>query len=222
MSDFDKILIDGRPMNSEQVMNLVSELDNELNVEGTAQIDNIIHDDDDDRLTDAESEQSEHDIDSCISFDSECDESTTDNKNSAYYYGKNRLKWSKYQPNTSRSRQHNIIRTHLPGIKGRALTCRPETSYQAWLLLITEEMLQIILDHTNAKITEMSVHYGNTATFIGHLSHTELKAFFGLIYLAICPRKLDKKFTTRCQNYLQTVCKTHMVQQIKCSNCNDQ
>lgn len=45
-------------------------------------------------------------------------------------------------------------------------------------------MMQIVLNNTNAKITEMSVSYGKTVTFVGHLSYVELKAFLGLLYLA--------------------------------------
>ncbi|KAK9702721.1 hypothetical protein QE152_g29774 [Popillia japonica] len=99
-----------------------------------------------------------------------------------YFYGKNRFKWAKSEPASSRTHLQNIV-THLPGPKGPATTNKPETPFKAWSLLFTVAILEIILEYTNARITELSTNYGNTATFVDHIDKTEPKAFLGLLLL---------------------------------------
>ncbi|KAK9716820.1 Transposase IS4 [Popillia japonica] len=104
---------------------------------------------------------------------------------SSYFYGKNRFKWAKNPPRRDgRTPAHNIV-THLPGLKGPARLANPQSPLQAWKLLFTDEILEIILDHTNAKITELSVKYqSEKVTYINHLTLNELNAFLGLNILA--------------------------------------
>ena len=158
--------------------------------------------------TDNESEHSDHDSVSEIHLSDENDSSadevsseSDDETSTNYYYGRNRFKWAKNSPVPSKVRSHNII-THLPGLRGPALQSKPSSPLEAWSLLITDDMLGMILNYTNEKITELSANYGNTCTFVDHLSEAELKAFLGLIYLAgVCKSNhedIDALFSTDC------------------------
>lgn len=101
---------------------------------------------------------------------------------SRYTYSKNRYKWSKIPPTTGRTRSHNII-VHLPGLKGAARNCVEKTPYSFWNLLIDDDIINIIVECTNEKISELSFSYGNTASFVEHTNFLEIKALFGLLYL---------------------------------------
>lgn len=151
-----------------------------------------------DDLSDKESEHSLHDSESEIDISEyeveeeeiveEENASDPDEANQVranYYYGKNRYKWAKTAPKKDvRIPAHNLV-MHLPGLKGPARIKSPSTPYEAWQLLFTEDILNIILEHTNAKITELSSNYqGSHVSFVDHLGLTELKAFLGLLYLA--------------------------------------
>lgn len=57
-------------------------------------------------------------------------------------------------------------------------------SYDAWCLFITYIMIPIILGHTNSKIIELSVHYGNTATFVNHVHEINLTVIIDLHILS--------------------------------------
>ncbi|KAG5885021.1 hypothetical protein JTB14_027128 [Gonioctena quinquepunctata] len=80
----------------------------------------------------------------------------------------------------SRTRQHNII--HLPGTRGPMLQNKPSTPLEAWTLLVTENILDLIVDHTNQKTTDLCLKYGNTATFVDHINKTEVEAFLGVVF----------------------------------------
>ena len=135
-------------------------------------------------LSDAESEHSDHLTDSEVEGEDNDEEMDMDDDDlPAYVYGRNRFKWSKAPPAPSRTRRSNIV-LHLPGIKGPALNAPPKTPLEAWSLLFTEDILEEILEHTNAKITDQSASYGDTASYVGHLDTVELKAFLGLLLLA--------------------------------------
>lgn len=104
---------------------------------------------------------------------------------SNYFYGKNRYKWAKNEPRRDvRTAACNVIRTHLPGLKGQARLANLLTPYDAWRLLFTDDILEIILEHTNAKISDLSTNYTVHVSFLNHLDMSELKAFIGLIILA--------------------------------------
>lgn len=101
----------------------------------------------------------------------------------AYFYGKNRYKWSKSHPASSRTRAENII-LQLPWLKGPAADNTPTTPYEAWSLLVTENILDIIVEYTNRKITDESHKYASTSTFVDHTDKVEIKALLGLLYLS--------------------------------------
>nr|CAI5836442.1 unnamed protein product [Callosobruchus analis] len=113
------------------------------------------------------------------------DVSNQEISSSSYFYGKSRYKWSRDPPTRDRrTPAHNIV-THLPGLRGSARLTNPTTPLQAWQLLFTDEILEVILKHTNAKITELSAKYhSENVTYVNHLSMSELKAFLGLNILA--------------------------------------
>ncbi|GLV50917.1 hypothetical protein CBL_20994 [Carabus blaptoides fortunei] len=84
-----------------------------------------------------------------------------------YYYGKNWYKWAKNPPNKNvRTLAYNLV-SHLPGLKGPA-----------------RDMLNIILEYTNIKITELSYHYhGNHVTFADYLDMNECEIISGISIL---------------------------------------
>lgn len=100
-----------------------------------------------------------------------------------YFYGKNRYKWSKVPPSSSRTRSENFV-LHLPWLKGLAATNSPSSAYESWSLLITDHILDIIVECTNRKITDESHKYGDSATYTDHIDKVEMKALFGLLYLS--------------------------------------
>lgn len=58
---------------------------------------------------------------------------------------------------------------------------------EAWSLLFDDYMLDIIIKHTNERITDMTVSYGDQAVecqFTNHAVKAELKAFIGLLLLS--------------------------------------
>nr|CAI5828648.1 unnamed protein product [Callosobruchus analis] len=116
--------------------------------------------DSDSDLSDAESEHTDHDTDSEQEFsDGDNIQANQETSSSSYLYGKSRYKWSRDPPTRDRrTPAHNIV-THLPGLRGSARLTNPTTPLQAWQLLFTDEILEVILKHTNAKITELSAKY---------------------------------------------------------------
>lgn len=83
-------------------------------------------------------------------------------------------------------KSHNIIRV-LSGLKGPARQNPPSIPLEAWKLLITDDMLGIIVKHTNTKTEMMAANYSTfkrrkncrskfTATFICPTDKIEIKA----------------------------------------------
>ena len=135
-------------------------------------------------LSDAERKHSDHLTDSEVEGEDNDEQMDIDNDDlPSYVYGRNRYKWGKTPPGPSKTRKSNIV-LHLPGIKGPALNASPKTPLEAWSLLFTDDILEEILEHTNAKISDLSVSYGSTASYVGHLDMIEFKAFLGLQILA--------------------------------------
>ncbi|CAH1957471.1 unnamed protein product [Acanthoscelides obtectus] len=135
-----------------------------------------------DDLSDGPNDHSDHDTESEIEHSSEAEEEFDQELTSGNcYYGRNRYKWSKTPPAPSRVRHNNII--HLPGTRGPALKNKPNTPLDAWSLLFTQNIIDLIVEHTNQKVTDLSVSYGDTASFVNHVDETELKAFVGLMLL---------------------------------------
>lgn len=113
---------------------------------------------------------------------SDDEESDSFQEKSRYVYSKNRYKWSKIPPTTGRTRSHNIV-MHLPGLKPAAKNCAEKSPYNFWNLLIDDDIIIIIVECTNEKISELSYSYGSTASFVEHTDYLEIKALFGLLYL---------------------------------------
>ncbi|KAG5880022.1 hypothetical protein JTB14_032197 [Gonioctena quinquepunctata] len=123
--------------------------------------------------TESESEHDDDDGDDQLSEDEK-----------KYFYGKkNRYKWSKSPPASTRTKAENII-FQLPWLNGPAANNLPTTPYGAWSLLVTENILDMIVEHTNRKITDESHKYGGISTFVDHTDRVEMKALLGLLYLS--------------------------------------
>lgn len=103
-----------------------------------------------------------------------------------FFYGKNRFKWAKNFPVQSRTRRHNLV-SHLPGVIGKARATRPENAIQAWECLIDDDILQIVVEKTNERITDMAAKYNMhniSCQYTNHIDTIEMRAFIGLLYLA--------------------------------------
>ncbi|XP_045448241.1 piggyBac transposable element-derived protein 1-like [Melitaea cinxia] len=139
-------------------------------------------------LSDAEDEVSVHDTESDESADStleneEIENIEQQNREANAFYGKNRYKWAKAPPSQSRVRAHNII-LHLPGLRGPAQAKNKMTPLDAWQCLFTDDILDLILEHTNEKITMYSEKNTCNSAYTDHLSKEELCAFIGLMFLS--------------------------------------
>lgn len=117
-----------------------------------------------------------------------------DQLGSKYYYGKNNsYKWAKIPPLRTKTPRHNII-TVQRGLQGPSKVSPPKTPLEAWNLLITEDMIEIIVRHTNEKIDILKQRYKQFSvrkncrktflpTFIKNTDAFEIRAFIGLLYL---------------------------------------
>lgn len=114
-------------------------------------------------------------------------------KSSWYGKGTSKYKWSKIAPSRTKTLKHNII-TVLPGLKGPSRQNPPTTPLEAWELLFTEEMIEIIIIHTNNKIEQLQHHFKKfktsknsrkkfSPTFIKKTDILEIRAFIGLLYM---------------------------------------
>lgn len=110
------------------------------------------------------------------------DEEEETRQTSGFYRGKNRFKWSKNPPSSSRVRQHNII-THLPGLAGQARDKINMSEFESWKLLFPDDLIEIVCLHTNQKITEFTEKYTSQGAHTEHVSLPEMKAFLGLMLL---------------------------------------
>lgn len=161
--------------------------------------------DTDNDLSDAETIVSDHDTDSDYNADSESEDEAVDGSDrhsveevslsveseivgneSGYFYGKNRKKWAKTPPASSRTRVTNIV-SHIPGLSGPCRTNKPTTPLQALSFFLDEYIINEVIARTNEKITELQATYGDQALscqFINHVDEVEMRAFLGLLYLA--------------------------------------
>lgn len=111
---------------------------------------------------------------------------TVGGESANYYYGKNKFKWSETPLAPSRTRATNIVIT-FPGLIGSARVNKPQKPVDAWRLLIDETMIDTTVEHTNEKITEVVVKYGQNVLycqFTEHMDRVEIEALIGLLYLA--------------------------------------
>lgn len=127
--------------------------------------------------------------DSAIVREDETSDSSSSNEDeedaptTGFFRGKNRFKWSKTHPSSSRTRNHNII-THLPGLIGEARDKINMSPLDSWYLLISNDIIEIICKHTNAKITEFTEKCTSKGAHTNHVNVLEIKAFLGLLLLA--------------------------------------
>ncbi|GBP12554.1 hypothetical protein EVAR_10223_1 [Eumeta japonica] len=99
------------------------------------------------------------------------------------YFGKNRFRWSSQAPvSRSRTLQHNIV-CQPPGLKRnfRYVLNRNTVPIDIWQLFFTDDMLEVIVKHTNEKIRKIRPNY-RIQTCIQDLDVVELKAFIGMLY----------------------------------------
>lgn len=66
---------------------------------------------------------------------------------------------------------------HVPGFNDNVACRKPRIPYDAWCLLFTDTIVQIILERTNSKI---SAKYSSTAPLINQDDETEVSAFMSL------------------------------------------
>lgn len=174
---------------------------NELEEEAQCIMDSRLNSDSE--FSDDESEHSDHETDSeqeNIESDLEIaqnekageeisessDDVETEASSGNYFYGKNRFKWAKTCPALSRTRKHNIV-SHLPGIVGEARAAKPTKPKESWKCLISRDILQIIVERTNERITHMAAKYdihNLSCQYTNHVDSIEMNAFLGLLYLA--------------------------------------
>lgn len=110
--------------------------------------------------------------------------STRDCEYTRQYFGKDGTAWfRKPLRQNVRTRAENII-DQLPGVAPEAKAALSE--FASWNLFFTDEMLQLILNYTNERIRPKIALCNNLSkyTHIKECSMAELKALFGLLYLA--------------------------------------
>ncbi|CAK1583894.1 unnamed protein product [Parnassius mnemosyne] len=168
-------------LNPQQIQDLLNDLDCDENVN-----EDIFPDASSD-LSDAESEISDHNTESeeeaeNISENEDSSDIDEQSRNSNSFYGRNRYKWSKVPPSRSRVPAHNII-IHLPGLRGPALVKNEISPLEAWSCIFTEDMIELILQHTNEKITNYSENYTSNSVYTYHVTREEILAFIGLMFL---------------------------------------
>lgn len=98
------------------------------------------------------------------------------------YYENNTYKWSRYPSAPSRTRHYNIVR-HRPGLIGLAASKIKIAITQSFELLIDDDIIQIINDYTNERITENLQKTTTDAFWTNYVSVTEMKAIIDLLLL---------------------------------------
>lgn len=144
------------------------------------------------RLSSESGDDDEQSLSNDENIDEEAsEEADQDNDNGIekkYFYGKDRQKWAVNEPvRNVRTPQHNIVVT-LPGLKGPARTLGDRANPEdIWNLLISEAMINTIVQYTNIKIAEIRTRYAEeTRTDLKNTDSIEIRALMGLlIYTAI-------------------------------------
>ncbi|XP_056643942.1 piggyBac transposable element-derived protein 4-like [Diorhabda sublineata] len=134
-------------------------------------------------ISDCESIHSEHNSASEIeeSDESSAAESAEDTTSNSFY-GKNRFKWSKTPPHSSRIRQHNIIEERA-GLKGPALSKNEISPIETWELLLADDIIQLIVQYTNQKLEAKYISPLIRPYYAKNIDSCELRTYFGLILL---------------------------------------
>lgn len=106
----------------------------------------------------------------------------------SYWYGrgKEKFKWAKIPPQRgSRTPAHNIIpRVHLPGIIGPAKAMGNECNeVKAWECIITDDIINEIVTHTNENLGETRVKYKAPDKIeLRNTDVTEVRALIGMLF----------------------------------------
>lgn len=90
------------------------------------------------------------------------------------------LAWSSKFPKQGRRPAANIF-TEKPGVKGSAIDA--ESELECWQLLFTQEMIELIVQHTNQKLSVIRANYKRDVDCLP-TDVTEMRALFGLLYLS--------------------------------------
>ncbi|KAK9719494.1 Transposase IS4 [Popillia japonica] len=98
----------------------------------------------------------------------------------AYFLGKDNTKWRKTAPPSTRTRHYNIF-TGKPGPKGAAKNA--VSVVDTWSLMISEEILQLIVQHTNIYIHTQMDRFSRERD-ARETNISEIKALIGLLYHA--------------------------------------
>lgn len=129
------------------------------------------------RLENSESEQSDVDL-SSAEEDEEDFYIATRKKNRKIV---ERFSWKKTPfPSTKKTSKQNLIKK-LPGVIGRAKNITGIA--ESWLCLISENMLDLIVEFTNQYIDNVKKNYGRVRDALP-TDKVEIKAFLGLLYIA--------------------------------------
>ncbi|XP_073510892.1 uncharacterized protein [Phyllobates terribilis] len=127
---------------------------------------------------DSHDEVEECEVDSETEQDGDSDE---DEDVESYYMGKDKKnQWNKKPLQKKRREPQNII-THLPAVIGTASNAK--TAVECWNSLFTDDILDSIVTYTNQYIDIIKDKFICNRT-IKATDEIELRAFFGLLYLA--------------------------------------
>lgn len=101
-----------------------------------------------------------------------------------FYRGRNGTTlWKKTCPSqTVRTRHHNIVSTHLPGTIRAAMDVH--SPLESWDLFFNNRLIDFVLESTNIYIDSVRNKYTSDPNMARPTSFDELKAYFGLLYLA--------------------------------------
>lgn len=104
-------------------------------------------------------------------------------KSKKSYFGTNRFKWCSAPPQSrTRTRQHNIL-VQLPGLRPSANLGTEANPKSVWKLIFSEEMLNIVLQWTNVKLSSVRINYKDpNKSDLQNIDLTELEAFLGLLF----------------------------------------
>ncbi|XP_043288321.1 piggyBac transposable element-derived protein 4-like isoform X1 [Venturia canescens] len=94
--------------------------------------------------------------------------------------GDNKIKWS-LKPAVRRLSQTKKI-LHLPGVIGEA--CQAKTPIDTWSYLFSEDILDIIVVHTNEQIDRVCANMEQLLSYHNKTDIVEIKALIGLLYIS--------------------------------------
>lgn len=146
-------------------------------------------DDEVDAVVDHDSEESEYDVSDLEGEEPNDEEVVVEEEEAGpsgrrrkkYVYGKDKYKWSINTPETRGRRLSETI--ILPTAKNASVSAH--TPYEFWNALFTDEILEIILKHTNEEVAKFlpDVIDEDRDSHQRSVTMNELKAFLGILYL---------------------------------------